>query len=309
MQKISILIIVYCSIFLASLFGQETLPMRLYFPDFIALHSSDPVPPKQFYRAMALELNGSSSIVLIDSAQANATLKKMNRTAADVNSMNSAVEMAHRLEAGKILVAEYQTGAGGNYLIRCSLVDVKTELIEQQWINENLTITDYAAFCFKVARQTIACIQKQYVLSNLAKVSHFQSSFQLDCAASKSEFKIGDSFDMTIQSGRNCFVYVYDINSDGRGSLLYPLEQEGGKKLIAREKLIIRNLMAVPPAGAEIIKTIATSDSLAITRLQELLVEQIAASETSRPRRLYRDESPLANDKWTSHELKIFIRE
>lgn len=288
--------------------AQLALPARLFFPKFIG--SSNASTVNLFHRAISMELMSSSTVALLDSMEVDSVLAMKKSQALEIKSTENALEIARLLDAEKLLMAEYQTSEKKTLIVRCSLLNVHSGRVEKQWIDEDLSAISHSAFCFRVGRQSVSTIQKQFVMENLSKVDHFEPAFALSCTIPKREFRIGEVFDLKIRSAKDCYLYVYDIGTSGITTLIYPADQDGGKKLYAGEEVIIPSILALPPAGTDVIKTIVTQDSLSFARLEELLTQQIISDgATSQARSLRLDESPLAEKKWTTYDLKILIKD
>lgn len=226
----------------------------------------------------------------------------------------TAIKAGKIVGAQKILLGEYQCNDRNRYTISARLVDIEKGIIDVQRIASDIKEKEIKNYIADVASSVISEIKNLVALENITRLGNTNSRFNIKVSTKKNTYFPGEMLRFTIETEKDCYIFVFDIGTSGKIHLLYPNKNQPNNFAKAGEKIQIENIRVGLPSGKEIVKAIATLDSVSFDKMLDLASSRATFHSLGNDaNRFSRDLevliSPLANDRWTTDTITLEIKE
>lgn len=257
-------------------------------------------------------LVGRDWVSIVERDKLESVLKEQALATSGVMDPAAAIKVGKLLGAQKIVLGDYQGNNKERYHISTRLVDVEHGNVEGQWIIADIPKKKIEGYCQDVADNIAGLLKQQTALLNLAGLENPDNPFNLRFTNEKTSYQYGDMMSISLTADKDCFVYLFDVGTSGKIHLLFPNKMQRSNRLMAGKEIQISNLRVSPPAGKEMVKAIATVDSLDIQKMMDIAstpatFELIDSDTHSFSRDLELVVSPLPREKWNTATLELLI--
>lgn len=130
----------------------------------------------------------------------------------------------------------------------------------------------------EIVRDIERLIENDYVVKQMARIHNPKPSFKVDMRVAdgqRNDFRLGEKIVFSFRADEDCYVYIFNIDSQGSVNLIFPnsycrdnFVRRGEERKIPDERMGKKfELEFGEPAGEETVKVIATKEPLDINSL------------------------------------------
>ncbi len=309
-------IFLICGILLSGYPAPAQTPKVIFLTDF---ESKNPDPAGKNYslwipNQIMAPLVNSRFVTVVERNKLDALLKEQKLSQSDIIDPKTAIKFGKIIGAQKVVMGEYQRTAKGKFDISCRLIDIEKGIIDGQWITSDLKEKEIKKYTDEVASNVIKKLQTLYALERIARLQNPDAPFSVFISAGKDTFHIGEMLNFSVEVDRSCYVMLFDVGTSGRIHLLFPNKMQPNNYIKAGHKVWVENIVVNPPSGTEMVKAIATLDSVSFGKMIELASIQTTflplGEDTDQfARDLDVMLSPLPQRRWATANLTFEIIE
>lgn len=207
-----------------------------------------------------------NSITVVERRKLNAVLREQALSQTGIIEEGAAIKAGRMIGAQKIILGEFEINDKNSCSINTRLVDIEKGNVEGQWIITEIKKKKIDKYLEEVSKGVVEKIKNQVALENIAKLENKDAKFQVSVSTEKNSYKFGEVLNIGLTANKNCYAYLFDIGTSGKIHLLFPNKNQPNNTIPANQKIKIGNILVGPPEGVEMVKVIATLDSITLGR-------------------------------------------
>lgn len=258
------------------------------------------------------KLVASKAIVVIERANISSILDETKMAQSGLIDDETAIKAGKLIGADLMLFGNIGVTQQNRYHISSRLVEIEAGKVIKQWTGTDLQKKEIQNYINVVSADIIHIAKRKKALSNIASIENTNQTFSVEMETKRDTYAFGEVFDLVIKPQKSSFIYVFDVGTSGNIHLLFPNRLQMDNHIQESDSIVIQNLRVGPPEGVEMIKTIATRDSITIRELIDIAGSSATfyAYEQG-PEAFSRDlqllVSPIKQDRWSTATIKLHI--
>ena len=259
-------------------------------------------------------LVNSPYITIVERNKLNEILKEQALSQTGIIDESTAIKVGKLVGAQKIIMGEYQRSSNKRYSISSRLVDIESGEVQVQRLVSDIKEKEIENYTNDVAVRIIKNIKSEIGLENITKLQNPEAIFNINVSVEKDTFLLGEMLTFTVTTEKDCYLYLFDIGTSGKIHLLFPNKMQPKNFVKSGKNIQIKNIRVGPPTGTEIVKAIATLDSVSYSHLVKSAGSQVSfqplGDDTDQfSRDLQVMVSPLDHDRWATDIVRLIILE
>ncbi len=193
------------------------------------------------------------------------------------------------------------------------LIDLQTKQNIRHWSASGLKTSRIKDFIKMIVEDISEYLKYLDSLEKLMALENSDKSFAVSLTTSADSLYIDDLLHITVKTTKSCYLYIFNIGTSGNVHLLFPNKYQKNNYVSDVDSVFVSGIQANPPAGRDLIKVFAATDSLSLNELVDFypsckaVFASIDIDIQTFSRSLEVVFMPVASDCWSTATKQINI--
>ena len=254
----------------------------------------------------------SASITVLEREKLQVILDEQKLAQSGLIKENEAVEAGQLIGADYVLLGSLDILKNKRFHVSLRMIDIESGKVIKQWTATEIPEKKIGEFEVTVAEEIVDMARQNTALSNIVCLTNSTPAFRVQLKANSEHLVFGEMLELVAKTDSAAYLYIFDIGTSGDIHLLFPNRIQSDNYIQAGDSVRIGPLRAGPPEGVEIVKAIATRDSISLREMMDIAGTQATfqaydagAEAFSRDLELF--VSPLPEARWSSAVVRLNI--
>lgn len=225
-----------------------------------------------------------------------------------------AVETGKLIGADCMVLGQVEVVSDSLFNLSSRFIDIESGKILNQWTANHIEKVKLNNYVRTVADDIINFARQNKALQNIMSLQNYNKTFDVNIITNKDTLTFGELLEIRIKPEAESYLYVFNIGTSGKIHLLFPNRIQPDNHVKPDKYTVIGNLRVGPPSGIEVIKAIATRDSISLKDMMDIAGSQATFNMYDDDTEAFSRDlelmvSPLPEDRWSSSTLRLTILE